>query len=78
MQRYFKSLADANLCKVIEEIKLKTAILMRAWQGVLKNAQFRAYRSTKYRVGPLHSLPKTRNEKKPETKLSFFVRPVSE
>ena len=45
MQRYFKSLADANLCKVIEEINLKTAILMRAWQGVLKNAQFRAYRS---------------------------------
>ena len=45
MQRYFIALADANLCKVIEEIKLKTAILMRAWQGVLKNAQFRAYRS---------------------------------
>ena len=29
MQRYFIALADANLCKVIEEINLKTSILMR-------------------------------------------------
>ena len=40
MQRYFIALADANLCKVIEEINLKTSILMRAGRVCSKTPNF--------------------------------------
>ena len=46
MQRYFKALADANLCKVIEEIKLKTAILMRVCKAHMWSKTINASWST--------------------------------